>query len=136
TMAQEGQVVELEGVPQGANVSQLLAPFAHAPIDPALYDSSALQQDMYFAIGNQEATQPASNKATATAASINEQSRQVTASSNVDDLDDFLSMLAESSGQILLREVSQETVLRIVGPGALWPGPQQVGDFANELYLD
>jgi len=134
--AKPGEVIELQGVPPGSDVGKLLAPFIHAPIDPTMYDSTPLQQDMLFVIGNQEATQPASNKATATAASINEQSRQQTVSSNVDDLDDFLSSLAESSGQILLREASETTVRRVVGPGALWPPPGQNEDFANELYLD
>ena len=134
--AKPGEVVELEGIPPGSDVGKLLAPFVHAPIDPTLYDTIPLQQDILFVIGTQEATQPASNKATATAASINEQSRQQVVSSNVDDLDDFLSVLAESAGQILLREVSVETVQRVVGPGALWPPPGQNEDFVNELYLD
>lgn len=134
--AKPGEVIELQGIPPGSDVGKLLAPFLHAPIDPAMYDSTPLQQDMLFVIGTQEGPQPASNKATATAASINEQSRQVTVSSNVDDLDDFLSVLAEASGQILLKEVSEETVRRVVGPGALWPPPGQNEDFVNELYLD
>lgn len=134
--AKPGEVIELQGIPPGSDVGKLLAPFIHAPIDPTMYDSTPLQQDMLFVIGNMEATQPSSNKATATAASINEQSRQQIVSSNVDDLDDFLSSLAESSGQILLREVSEETVRRVVGPGMLWPPPGQNEDFVNELYLD
>ncbi len=134
--AKPGQVVELQGIPPSSDVGKLLAPFLHAPVDPTLYDTLPLQQDILFVIGTQEATQPASNKATATAASINEQSRQQVVGSNVDDLDDFLSVLAESAGQILLQEVSQETAIRIAGPGALWPAPGQNQDFINELYLD
>lgn len=134
--AAEGEVLELEGVPDVGDVNKALAPFIHAPVDPALYDSTPQQQDMLYVIGNQEATQPASNKATATAASINEQSRQQTVSSNVDDLDDFLSTLAENAGQILLREMSPETIKRIVGPGAMWPAMGQGEDYINELYLD
>lgn len=135
-MAKEGQVVELESIPQGADVSKLLVPFQHSPVDPTLYDTIPLQQDMLFIIGNQEATQPASNKATATAASINEQSRQQVVGSNVDDLDDFLSTLAENAGQILLREMSPEVVQRIAGPGAMWPPMGTGADYINELYLD
>ncbi len=134
--AKPGQVIELQGIPPSADVGKLLAPFLHAPVDPTLYDTIPLQQDILFVIGTQEATQPASNKATATAASINEQSRQQVVGSNVDDLDDFLSVLAESAGQILLREVSEETARRIAGPGSLWPPPGQNEDFVNELYLD
>lgn len=136
TQAKEGEVIEIEGMPPEGDVNKALAPFQHAPVDPALYDSTPLQQDMMYVIGNQEATQPASNKATATAASINEQSRQQTVGSNVDDLDDFLSTLAENAGQILMREVSGDTVKRIAGPGSLWPAPGQGEDYINELYLD
>src|SRR5438132_1562088 len=134
--AKDGQVIELQSIPQGADVEKLLTPFRHAPVDPTLYDTLPLQQDMLFVIGNMEATQPASNKATATAASITEQARQQVVSSNVDDLDDFLSILAESSGQILLREMSPNVVQRIAGPGAIWPSQGQGEDYVNELYLD
>ncbi len=134
--AKPGQVIELQGIPPSADVGKLLAPFLHSPVDPTLYDTIPLQQDILFVIGTQEATQPASNKATATAASINEQSRQQVVGSNVDDLDDFLSSLAEDSGQVLLQEMSPDTVKRIAGPGALWPPPGQNEDFVNELYLD
>lgn len=134
--AESGEVIEIEGQPPGADVNKALSPFQHSAVDPALYDSAPLQQDMLYVIGNQEATQPASNKATATAASINEQSRQQTVGSNVDDLDDFLSILAESAGQILLREMSYETVKRIAGPGSMWPSQGQGEDYINELYLD
>lgn len=53
-----------------------------------------------------------------------------TVSSNVDDLDDFLTEIARSAGQIMLGEVSQETAVKIAGPGAVWPqlSGQEISD--------
>jgi len=56
-------------------------------------------------------------------------------SSNVDDLDDLLTWLANVSGVAMLKEFSTETVKRIVGPGAVWP-TQQKEDFINAIYLE
>jgi hypothetical protein len=85
--------------------------------------------------GNEEATVPAAADTTATAATINEQSRLVATGSNIDDLDDFLSALVEASGEILIREMSAETVMRIVGEGAVWPQIDQ-DQFVNYIYLE
>ena len=55
--------------------------------------------------------------------------------SNVDDLDDMLSELARSTGQLMLLELTPETVTKIVGPGSIWPefSREQV---AEELFLE
>jgi hypothetical protein len=56
------------------------------------------------------------------------------ASSNVDDLDSLLTALARSGGEMLLWEMSKQTVLRIVGPGAVWPEENR-SDFVNQIEL-
>ena len=56
--------------------------------------------------------------------------------SNIDDLNDFLTQLARNGGQILLREMSQERVKKIVGPGAVWPAEPIAQDIANEILLE
>ena len=55
--------------------------------------------------------------------------------SNVDDLDDLLTHLAKYGGQLLFSNVAEETVKRIVGPGAVWPDltRQQI---AEEVWLE
>lgn len=126
-------VIEIE-CPPGTDVSKLVVPFNHAPVDPSLYDTSPLVQDMFLAVGNEEATRPAASNETATASTINEQSRIMATTSNVDDLDDLLSDMAEAGGEILLRELSLETVRRIAGRGAVWP-EQTKEDFINTIYL-
>ncbi len=115
-------------------MTKLVVPFQHAAIDPSLYDTAPLQQDILLAVGSQEANLGPLSGATATEASISEQSRMTTTTSNVDDLDDLLSDLARAGGEVLMRECSVEVVKRIVGPGAVWP--QNAEDFINEIYLE
>ncbi len=133
--AHANSVIELEGCTPGTDPNTILAAFKPAPIDPMAYDTGPLNQDMFYTLGTEEGPQPSSNKATATAATINEQSRITNASSNVDDLDDLLSDIAEAGGEILIRELSMETVKRIAGPGALWP-EQDREDYLNCVLLE
>jgi hypothetical protein len=42
-------------------------------------------------------------------------------SSVVDDLNDTLTEIARSGGQILLLNTSQQVVMETIGPGAVWP---------------
>jgi hypothetical protein len=56
-------------------------------------------------------------------------------SSNVDDLEDFLGELARSTGQVLLEQMDQQTVMKIAGPGAVWP-QLAVNEIASELMLE
>lgn len=133
--APDNAIIELQQVQPTSDVGKLLAPFQHSPIDPTVYDTSPLNQDMFTTLGNEEATQPASSKSTATAATINEQSRLVVTSSNVDDLDDFLTDIAEAGGEVMLRELSLETVQRIAGVGAVWPEGDEIEDFINFVHL-
>ena len=128
-------VVELEGAKPGDDISKLLSPFRHAPIDPSMYDVAPQMQDISLALNTEEGTRYASSKSTATAASINEQARSVGASSNIDDLDDFLTAVADMCGEVLLRELPVEIVKRIAGPGAVWPDYERE-EFADNLFLE
>jgi hypothetical protein len=77
----------------------------------------------------------ATSGVTATGDSIAEQNRTVALASNVDDLDDMMIELSRSAGQILLMEMSNETVMKIVGPGAVWPSLSNQ-EIADELLLE
>ena len=55
-------------------------------------------------------------------------------SSNVDDLDGFLSSLAQMCGELLLQGMSEEVVKRIAGRGAAWPVLNKE-DYLNEIQL-
>lgn len=136
--AESNAVIELEGLIPGEDVQKALTPMIHDNIqlgDPR-YDNAPMLQDILMSVGAQEANLgPPNPQGTATGQSIAEQSRTVGIASNIDDLDDFLCQLAEAGGSLLLQEMSRETVIQIVGPGAAWPDESNRQDFLNEIYL-
>jgi hypothetical protein len=134
---EDSAVIELQGLQAGVDPNKALAAFQPAAIVPTLYDTTPLIQDIAYGAGMQEQNQvPISPKGTATAATINEQAKMTITSSNVDDLDDMLSDLAEDGGEIILRYFDIETVRHIAGRGAALPqDPMQRVDFLNEVYL-
>lgn len=114
-------VVELESLGQGEKVGDLIQRFQSVPIDPALYETNSEMEDTLRIVGAQEANIGGTSGATATESSIAEGGRMTSLSSNVDDLDEFLSDVFSAFGQMLLMELSPETVTEIVGVGAVWP---------------
>jgi hypothetical protein len=128
-------VVELEAA-QGAKVDDILQTLKKPGIDPNLYTTDHLSQDRSLTTGVQDAAIGlADSGATATADTIAEGSRQTASGSNVDDLDDFLTEIGHAMGHILLRNVSAETVKRVVGPGAVWP-ELSAQEIADDLLLE
>jgi hypothetical protein len=127
----------MEGVPADQPIDKFIVAMQMAPVDPALYDTEPLQQDLMLGAGVQQANiGPAQPNVTATVGTIAEQSRLDVSSSNVDDLDFFLTQIACAGGEMLLQAMPKETVVRIVGPGAVWPDSSQSrADFLNEILL-
>lgn len=127
--------VAFVGTPPGVKIDEIIQRVPVAGIDPALYSTAPAFEDVLRSVGSQEANIGGTAGATATESSIAESSRMSTQSSNVDDLDDFLTDLARASGQVMLHEYSLETVQEIAGPGAVWPelSPQEIAD---ELHLE
>jgi len=114
-------LVELNGLPPGTPIDSVLQRVPYSPIDPALYDVNSSMEDVLKAVGAQEANLGGTSSATATESSIAESSRMTSQGSNADDLDDFLTAIAQAASHILLNELSPETATEIAGPGALWP---------------
>jgi hypothetical protein len=117
----DNAILELTGLQPGQKVTDLLQPYTGPEINPQLYDVTPYFEDTLRTVGFQEANMGPTNSDTATQSQIAEASRTTTQDSNVDDLDDLLTHLAKYGGQLLLSNVSEETVKRIVGPGAVWP---------------
>ncbi len=115
------ELVELHGLGPGDEVGKLIQRGPSIAIDPAQYDVEGHFQDILRTVGSQEANLGPTSGATATETSIAENSRQSGQSDNIDDLDDLLTNLARSGGQLMLQELSKETVIEIAGPGAAWP---------------
>lgn len=118
---ESGEIIELVQLVEGSKVQDKIMAKPTVPIDPALYEVEQLYADLQRVVGSQQANLGGTSGDTATESSIAEQSRTVAMSDNVDDLDDFLSLLTDSTAELMLRELSLETVQRIVGPGAVWP---------------
>jgi hypothetical protein len=118
----------------GDNIANLIQGLQFINIDPNLYEVGSFFDDVLKVEGTQEANMGGTSGATATESSIAEQSRATSISSNVDDLDDFLTDVARASSQILLTELSGETVKEIAGPGAVWP-ELTATEIAQELWL-
>ena len=133
----DNAIIELNGLQPGQKVEDLLQAFKGPPIDPALYDVEGSYQDMLRVTGVQEANlgPTQGGKVTATQTNVAEASRSTAMGSNIDDIDDLLTGLAKTGSQMLLNEVSVDTVKRIVGEGAAWPEmtKQQIAD---QLWLE
>jgi hypothetical protein len=116
-------------LPAGSKITDALAPKPTQPIQEAVYETESVYTDALRVSGDQDANNgPASGDATATEASIAENSRMSGLESNKDDLDEFLGEFAEDAIQVLLTEMDPNTVAEIAGPGAIWPQytPEQV----------
>lgn len=114
-------LVELRGLPPGTPIDSVLQRVPYSPIDPALYEVQSAMEDILKSVGTQEANLGGTSNSTATESSIAESSRMTSQGSNADDLDDFLTAIAQAASHILLKELSPETATEIAGPGALWP---------------
>lgn len=128
-------VIKLQNLSPGQAVNSILQPVQHAPVDASLYDTSMLLDDMMRVVGSQEANLGGASGSTATEVSVAEGSRMSSLSSNVDDLEDFLGELARATGQVLLVQMDQQTVMKIAGPGAVWP-QLTASEVAQELMLE
>ncbi len=128
-------LIELDGLQPNQSVEQLLQPLRHSGLDPNLYEVNGIFEDVLRAVGVQEANLGGASGGTATETSIAESSRQSSLASNVDDLDDMLTRMARAAGQILLAEVSEDTVKETVGQGAVWPQLSRE-QLAKELFLE
>lgn len=128
-------VIELDGLQPGQTVEQLLQAMKNPGVDPNLYEVNGIFEDVLRTVGVQEANLGAVSGGTATESSIAESSRQSSLASAVDDLDELLTQIARTAGQILLGEMSAETVTEIVGPGAVWPELSR-DQMAKELFLE
>ena len=135
TSSKAHEVIELQGLPEGMRVEDALMAFPGPQVDPNLYDTNPAYEDILRVVGVQEANLGGTSGATATESSIAEGSRMSSVSSIIDDLDEFLSELARSAGQVLFAMCPPQRVTEIVGPGAVWPQMTRE-QIAREIFLD
>jgi len=134
---QDHEVISLSALAPNQDVEKLIMRGPTIPIDPNLYEVEPIFKDLQRAVGTQEANLGGnSSRGTATESSIAENSRSVQTEDNVDDLDEMLTELSIAGGEMLLMELSKETAIEIIGPGAVWPDhPVTRTDAAKHLLL-
>jgi len=136
TNREANAIVEFNALQPNQDIKQLLQAYAGAGIDPNLYEVNPVYEDILRTTGIQEANLGGTSNTTATQSQIAEGSRMTSMGSNIDDLNDLLTQLARNGGQILMREMSQDRVKKVVGQGAVWPDNANAQDIANEILLE
>lgn len=119
----------------GSKILDILQPIPVPGVDPNLYDTNEVWADLQTTVGSQQARLGGLSKASATETAISASSSAASDGADIDDLDGFLSIIARAGSQILMREMTEEQVLKICGPGAVWP-VQDAEQIADELYLE
>ena len=104
-------------------------------IQPELYEVENVFVDTQRVVGDQPADLGGVSGTTATESQIAAKSRASSIESNIDDLDEFLTDVMRGAGQILLKEMSPQTVKEIAGPAAVWPTFSRA-EISRELHLE
>jgi len=128
-------VKPLNSLSPDGDIKKMLQAIPVAGVDMNIYDTAQQFQDMQLAVGTSETQLGMAGRATATGESIAAGASKSADDSSIDDLDGFLSDVAEMAGEILLKEMSEEQVKIIAGPGAVWPH-LTLGEIASEIYLE
>jgi len=135
-MGQEANaVVELDGMMPGNKVLDLLQPLPKIGVDPNLYESQGIMDDVYKTVGMAEPSFGGSSGDTATAVATAEQARTAALEAEADALNDYLSLLASDASQIMLANLDPQTVQQIAGPGAIWPQMNR-DQIQQEMHLE
>jgi hypothetical protein len=123
-------LLELNALAPGQKIDDVLQVIKMPPIDSAVYDTQPVFEDVLRVLGSDQADQGTTSNATATEVSVAQFSQNTDLSSTVDDINDMMTELAQAASQVLVLNVSQQTVVRVVGPGAVWPqlNKQMVAD--------
>lgn len=114
---------------EGKNIQQMIMPKQHPAIDPAVYDTSKVRYDWEQVSGMQDAARSSVVQAkTATEASIMQQSLSGRVSEMRDQVEDCVTDMYQYAAEILLQEMTQQQVERIMGPHKMGPLMQTTVD--------
>lgn len=128
-------VVELDGLMPGQKVNDYIQALPKVGVDPNLYESQGIMDDVYKTVGMMESQLGGTAGATATEVATAEQARAGSLEADADALNDFLSLIARDASQVMLMELDPATVQEIAGPGAVWPQVNRQ-EIAKETYLE
>jgi len=128
-------LLELNALAPGQKIEDVLQVIKMPAIDPAVYDTAPVFEDVLRVLGSDQADQGTTSGATATEVSVAEFAQNTDVTSVVDDLNDMMSELARSASELLLLNVSPEIAQKVVGPGAVWPQLDRQ-TIADNVYLE
>jgi hypothetical protein len=128
-------IVFLNALGDGQKIEDIFGRIEKTGIDPNLYETGSMFEDIQKVLGSQEANFGGTSGATATEVATSEGDRMSSVSDDVDVIDDLMSEIARDSGKVLLQELSAETARRIVGPGVVWPTLSRQ-EIAEEIHLE
>ena len=123
TVADIGEIVLIEA--GGQPVNQVFQPAAHPPMIPTVYDVTRVRSDMEWVSGLGDAQRGAVSRAkTATEASIQQEGLSSRVDARKDQLEDFISKIAQYATEVILQEMPQQLIQRYAGMSAYWPVDQ------------
>ena len=129
-------VIKVKALRDGVKVDELLVPMKKIGVDPNLYETQEIMGDIMLATGYSEASLgTTAGSPTATQSSIAAAGMQGATGLDADELDEMLTRLWRAAGQIMLMELSEETVQGIAGVGAVWPSLSRL-DIMKEVGLE
>lgn len=106
-------IIDTEGKP----LQQVIQPRQHPAIDPAVYDTTQVRYDWEQVTGLQDAARSSVVKPkTATEAAIMQQSLSGRVSEFRDAIEDWLQEISQYAAQILLMEMTEPQIERVMGP--------------------
>jgi hypothetical protein len=116
------QVIMIENINPGEGIADFIQPLPTKPITPELYSTSSSLQAMMLSTGMQASDlgqQRPDEKATGQ--QIAAMGRATNDESNIEDLDMLFTTLAQMTFEMLIQEMREDTVKKLVGRGAVWP---------------
>lgn len=128
-------VIKVKALRDGVKVEDLIAPVKKVGVDPNLYETQELFTDMERVTGLQAANLGGTSDATATESSIGQNSMAGAVGLDGDDLDEMLTSIMRAAGEIMLMNLTAETVQEIAGVGAVWPTMSRI-DIVKEIGLE
>ena len=128
-------VIKTKALQPGQKAEDILVMVKKHSIDQNVYETATVFDDIKKITRRGDPRYGGTSKATATADTIAEDSRQGEDRSKVDDIDDFLTEFARDAGNTLLMQMSGETVKKIAGPGAAWP-ESDPAELLQDLFMD
>lgn len=115
--ARVGEITQMKGL-DSSELQKGIMPKTYPPVDAALYDTTGIRQNWELVTGLQDAARASINKAkTATEAQIMSNSLSARISMFQDWTEEFLTELVQYCAQILLIELDDAKVHRLMGDG-------------------